>query len=222
MEKQLFGPGQGLTLGPFLWLILFTLIVTSIDPHLRRISLQSTDSKITVEDVGEAFVDDRFLGCTSTYEHDPLLSEQENKRMAELNSISGLHDLAQQWERLLFSIGGAICLQKSFWYLISWTWSKSGTAKLSTIAKSPGTLELTSGYNLTHKVVVPSIESTDAYRTLGVRVSPSGDNNLAYSTLRDQSKDFAVRLASSRLTREAAYWAYWQYYNQNQGFLLQP
>jgi hypothetical protein len=97
MEKQLFGPGQGLTLAPFLWLILFTLIVTSIDPHLRRISLQSTDSKITVEDVGEAFVDDNFLGCTSTYEHDPLLSEQENKRMAELNSISGLHDLAQQW-----------------------------------------------------------------------------------------------------------------------------
>ncbi len=88
---------------------------------------------------------------------------------------------------------------------------------MSTIAKLPGTLELTSGYNLTHKVVVPRIESTDAYRTLGVRVSPSGDNNLAYSTLRDQSKDFAVRIASSHLTREAAYWAYWQYYKPKSG-----
>ncbi len=34
LETQLFGPGQGSTLGPFLWLILFTLIVNSLDPSL--------------------------------------------------------------------------------------------------------------------------------------------------------------------------------------------
>ncbi len=99
-----------MTLGPFLWLILFSLIVTSIDPTLHKVYLRSTDSSIIVADVGEAFVDDSFLGCTSTYEHNPLLSEQENKRLAERDSISGLHDLAQQWERLLFATGGAICL----------------------------------------------------------------------------------------------------------------
>ncbi len=76
---------------------------------------------------------------------------------------------------------------------------------MSCIAKSPGTLELTSRHDLFQKVVVPRIEPTDAYRTLGVRVSPSGRNNLAYNVLCDQSKDFAVRIASSRLTREAAY-----------------
>jgi hypothetical protein len=34
LETQLFGPGKGSTLGPFLWLILFTLIVNSLDPSL--------------------------------------------------------------------------------------------------------------------------------------------------------------------------------------------
>lgn len=124
LEKQLFGPHQGSTLGPFLWLLLFTLIVNSIDVNHPRSLLQSADSTIKIADIGEAFVDDSFLGCTSTHALDVSLSEEENRRLAEQASISRLKNLAQQWEHLLFATGGAMCLNKSFWYLISWKWSK--------------------------------------------------------------------------------------------------
>jgi hypothetical protein len=85
------------------------------------------DSKLIVKVVGEAFMDDSFLGCTSEYQIDPALTE----RLAEQDTINKLQCLAQQWERLLYATGGAISLSKSFWYLISWKWSKSGHARLT-------------------------------------------------------------------------------------------
>ncbi len=70
--------------------------------------------------------------------------------------------------------GGALCPQKSFWYLISWTWSKAGTAKLATTAVAPGTLNLTSGSSTETVIAVPRVEPSATYRTLGVRLSPRG------------------------------------------------
>jgi hypothetical protein len=71
LEHLLFGPGQGSTLGPFLWLLLFTLIVTSLLPNTPQTTLRSVDGTIINSDIGEAFVDDSRVGCTSSYAFDP-------------------------------------------------------------------------------------------------------------------------------------------------------
>ena len=120
--------------------------------------------------------------------------------------------LAQEWERLLFATGGAICFKKSFWFLISWVWTKSGTAKLATIKASPRVIRLTEGSSTDDPITVPRIEATSSYRTLGVRISPSGSTDLAYSHLRSQSITFEGHIANSKLSRGEVYWAFWQYY----------
>jgi hypothetical protein len=217
-EVPLFGPGQGSTVGPFLWLVLFTLIATSILPNTPSINLQSTDGQITMSDIGEAFVDDSFLGVTPTYIPDPNLCDHGNRRNAELNAIVCLTHLSQQWERLLFAMGGALCLNKSFWYLLSWTWTKTGTAKATTIALAPGVLKLTSGYATNSPVEVPHVESTSTYRTLGVRLSPNGETKNTCTFLRAQATSFATKISSSILTRTYAYWAFWQYFHPQIGF----
>jgi hypothetical protein len=61
-EKFLFGPGQGYTLGPFLWLLLFSLMVTSLLPTTPLTHLSSVDNQVEVADAGEAFVDDSRVG----------------------------------------------------------------------------------------------------------------------------------------------------------------
>jgi hypothetical protein len=66
IDCPLFGPGQGSTIGPFLWLLLFTMIVNSLSPILARTTVVSEHKSITSSDTGEAFVDDTSLGCTST------------------------------------------------------------------------------------------------------------------------------------------------------------
>jgi hypothetical protein len=195
-ERPLYGPGQGSTLGSFLWLILFTLMVRSIDPTLHHTTLHSADCQVTSSDTGDAFVDDTKVGCTSTYTYDENLSLQENSLRAESDAIAKLGLLSQQWERLLFATGGALCLEKSFWYLLSWRWTKSGTDYPSTTALAPGKLLLTAGRNTT-PTEVPRIESTSSFCTLGVRISPAGKSDLALSVLRSQSTDFATRISSS-------------------------
>jgi hypothetical protein len=61
-DYLLYGPGQGSTIGPFLWLLCFVLISLSLDPSTPRIKLSDVSQTKVVEYVGEAFVDDTGLG----------------------------------------------------------------------------------------------------------------------------------------------------------------
>jgi len=102
----LFGPGQGSTIGPLLWLLCFFLIYLSLDKKVSKIKLTAVDNTTKVEYVGEAFVDDTGLGTNDI--------TSENKADEHTAAIQNLQPLAQEWEKLLFSTGGAQNLQKCF------------------------------------------------------------------------------------------------------------
>jgi hypothetical protein len=95
----LFSPGQGSTLGPFLWLLLFTLIVDSLCPSSPQATFISVDRSLIVHDTGEAFVDDSFLCVTSNHSYDTTKSVELNYCQAELSAVQRLQELAQQWEK---------------------------------------------------------------------------------------------------------------------------
>jgi hypothetical protein len=128
-------------------------------------NLNSADFSILLSDPGEAFVDDTRIGCTTTYNFNDALSPEDNTKLAEEDVIAKLHQLSQTWEHLLFATGGTICLQKKFWYLLSWQWTKLGKPHPTTITVSPGTLKLTSGKATHQPIEVPRIESTSSHLT---------------------------------------------------------
>lgn len=178
-------------------------VAYSLEPNLSLTTLHSVNHTVTYSsDVGDAFVDDTKVGCTSTYKFDAGLSLQQNTQRTEAEVIEKLGKLSQKWKRLLYATGGALCLAKSFWCLLSWRWNKSGTARPSTIALAPGTLLLTSG-NDPNPVEIPRIESTYSFRTLGIRISPAGKQDLAISVLCAQSIDFTTHFSASSLSKEA-------------------
>ena len=111
-ETQLYGAGQGSTNGPFFWLIMFILIHTSIDPSLRTLLFISACATFTAARVGDAFVDDSHIGVTSTHTEDPHLSLEDNIRLHEMQVEEDLTKLAQHYERLLWSTGGALNILK--------------------------------------------------------------------------------------------------------------
>lgn len=131
-DIPLFGPEQGSTLGPFLWLILFSLMVSSLLPNTPSATFASADHNIFSNNVGEAFIDDSFLGVTILNAADQPLSSPSAYRQAEQQAITSLSSLA------------------------------------------PGELTLTSGQATEMPITVPRIEPLTTYRTLGVRLSPSG------------------------------------------------
>jgi len=203
--KKLFGPGQGSTPGPPLWGILFCLIAKNLPSDILAMFFKAVNDSLHITQAVDAFVDDAQLGCTSELpkgHHDP-------QAMQVQEVLQGIKHMAQSWERLLFTMGGAINLQKSSWSLLTWKWNK-GVAKLSTNLQSPADLTLTAGYD-TNPVIVPRISPYDGFRTLGVHISPSGSVSLAISKLKQTSVEYATAITGSRLNRSAALWSYLLY-----------
>jgi hypothetical protein len=117
--------------------------------------------------------------------------------------------MAQSWERILFTTGGAINLQKSFWILLTWQWWK-GIAKLSIPTQEPAQLLLTAGYGR-KPVQVPQLNPLEGFRTLGVFTSPSRSTKLARAKLKAISVEYATALMGSCLNYSAALWSYLLY-----------
>jgi len=131
-QVPLYGAGQGSTNGPFFWLLMFIILHDSLDPEMRTLVFVSAWASFYTSRPGDSFVDD------------PELSIEDNGRLHELQVIDDLTKLAQHYERLLWSTGGALNILKCSWLLISWVW-KNGRASLATIEQAPGKIALTAG-----------------------------------------------------------------------------
>jgi hypothetical protein len=153
-----------------------------------------------VKSKGSAFVDDSGLGCT----------KQTPQCTQSSDIVKDLQVLDQEWERLLYSTGGALNLQKCFWFLLSWQWN-NGQATCHTSTSLPHDLCMTSGGNTSTLEVIERIETTESYRTLGVWISPIGHNKGAMEILHQITTDFNKCIMTSHLNRVEAIAAYIQH-----------
>jgi len=226
-DAPLFGPGQGSMTGPTLWQLSFVMLVEgaleegpeeALKCPIPSLSFPSVDQAETLDNVGEAFVDDSNLGCTSSLSLIPHQISAADQNLHSASALSNLQYLAQHWERALFTTGGAINFQKSFWFIFHWHW-KNGIAKL---VPPPATFQLclTEGNNMDNPVVVPMKSVYDTYKTLGVHLSPSGDTKVSVRVLLKKAKDYQAKIASSNLPREAALLSYYMYLLPKLGYSL--
>lgn len=65
-NRLLFGPGQGSTIGPYLWLLCFILVSLALSPEAPKIWLQLAYHQATEEFLEEVFVDDTGLGTNNS------------------------------------------------------------------------------------------------------------------------------------------------------------
>lgn len=209
-QIPLFGPGQGSAIGPFLWLVCFCLIADSLG-SCPTMTVASVNQSIVVTSTGDAFVNDLYLGITSTHAPDLEDSFSSSLQKHTESVVSNLQTISQKWEELLFTTGGAINFSKSFWILIDWKW-KQGSAWMSTPELSHQSLHLMEGYDVNKPIPVPQLSPFKAYRTLGVYISPSGSSNTAANILKENADDYAAKITSSSLSREAALLSYLLYF----------
>jgi len=195
--------------GPLFWLLCYWLIVESVDPSIPIATYVSACRSILVNVTGVSFVDDTGLGMTSSYLWQGNLSDIENRKQDFWHTLSHLQKIAQHWERLLFTTGGALNLHKCFWYLMSWKQTK-GYPTLASIPQTPGDLTLTAWYGQTPEPI-PRIEPTSAFRTLGVHTSPSGKQHEQIKVLRRHAQSYHDAVQSSTLTPPESYLSFFQY-----------
>jgi hypothetical protein len=212
LQTPLFGPSQGSTTGPTLWQMSFVLLEDSalaagIDPTQEeeeyepatRFPLVSTDGETELENDGEAFVDDANLVSSSTVQQCPHEVTVVAQKLQSESAVKNLQVMAQKWEKALFTTGGAINFNKSFWFIFHWKWS-GGVARL---VPPPLTisLQLTEGDQL-HPVTVPQLSVHDTYRTLGVHISPSGTTKQSFQVLLAKACEYQAKIITSKLPRE--------------------
>lgn len=53
-DVPLYGAGQGTTVGPFFWLLIFIIMIEAFDPHLRGMTFMSPCRAIRTERFGDA------------------------------------------------------------------------------------------------------------------------------------------------------------------------
>jgi hypothetical protein len=84
---------------------------------------------------------------------------------------------------------------------MAWKW-KNGKAYLEAHSPTSAPLLLTAGYEASSPIPVPQISPLEAYRTLGVYISPSGSMKKALSILLTSSIEYASSVMGSTFTRE--------------------
>lgn len=136
-------------------------MIASMANYVPKLTLTSCDNKHKVTSIAMFFVDNTRLSASAMCP--PTSFPQELISSATVN----IQYLAQHWECLLFSMGGAINFQKRAWVLLAWNWT-GGLPKLATITQMPADLYLTEDDSLGDPIKVPRLESTDTFRTLGV------------------------------------------------------
>ena len=122
--------------------------------------------------------------------------------------VSTMQRVAQTWERLLFASGGALALQKCFYYLVHWKWTPHGFPFLSSVTDIPTTLlQMTSGRS-TSTTTIPRVESSIGKRTLGVRLAPDGSFTQEFAHRQEQAITWVRNITNAPLTRDEVYTAY--------------
>jgi hypothetical protein len=185
-STPLLGPGQGSAPSPILWILCFILIAQLIC-DLPSVSLSNPNGSTTLQNQGDAFIDDSYL---VTYSSDPghtAVSAGEN-----------LRELSQTWEHGLFSTGGAIILQKCFWVLMTWNWHKGSTYLIPPSLHS-NRLQMTAGYNTDIEIEVPQMSPYKSYFTLSAYISPSGSMQKAFKVRRGHLLIYATRIQASTI-----------------------
>ena len=142
----LYGTGQGSGASPAIWLTLSTVLLDTLwDLVPRSMTYLSPDMTLKVERYSDAFVDNTQNGLTDAH---------LNNAWPLPKLINNLQFMAQTWERILFSSGGAMELSKCSYYILYWKWG-NGLPQLTPWAEFPAgaAITLTSGTS-THPTAI--------------------------------------------------------------------
>ena len=198
----LFGTGQGSGMSPSVWLTLVICLLLALSA-MAPIAMKFVDpwNDISNERNADSYVDDTAVGVSDAIQDEPM-------SIPEI--IGHLQDIAQKWERILYSSGGALKLCKCFWYLVYWEWV-DGRPQMMPSISSPVMIALTEGH-LPVYMVIERKEAWEAMCTLGIRVAPDGNYRKEAQFLWTKANTFVACLMTLNLNRIDTFIFHWNTY----------
>ncbi len=195
----IFGAGQGSGASPAVWLSISTVLLSALSTISGRgMVFSSPNGSLASEHFSGAFVDDAQNGLSDSGISLPWTAETK---------VRNLETMSQTWERLQLR-GGALEMSKCFYYVISWQWLNGLPFMLSKEdmhAIKP--ISLTSGSDPI-PVQISQRDVSEAHKTLGVWICPTGDETAQINYIHEISTDIASKVANSHLNKMESLMAY--------------
>jgi hypothetical protein len=165
---RIYGVGQGSKAGPVSWARVSSIRFQAQELLGHGIKFACPERIIHHARHSNGFVDDTmgyFCDQSAWLSHPPSTQELFN----------GLKSDSQIWERLLWSSGGLLEIEKCRYYTVQWKFRPTGQVKMLTAAELDAPLfQLSKGKTKT-SVTVPQLDCDEAFRTLGIHKTISGD-----------------------------------------------
>ena len=115
--------------------------------------------------------------------------------------------IAQYWEQLLFTTGGALALDKCFFVALQWKF-ENDTYKLLPHPVGDISISLSSGDQYQEKTKIRQVNTNIGSRVLGVHLAPDGNNNDNMKALCAKGGAMGRNILCSNLSRSEVLTAY--------------
>ena len=198
---RIHGVGQGSKAGPVSWARVSSLLFQAQDILGHGVKFTCPDRIVQHSRHSDGFVDD-----TTMYLCDQLAWLEEPPSKREIFEL--LRKDAQTWERLLWSSGGLLEINKCRYYVIQWKFGSTGASKMVTASEAGfPAFRLTEG-NTGNYVTVPQLDCKESFRTLGIHKTIAGDQTEQIRVLTERSNNFGKGILASATTPFEAWTGY--------------
>jgi hypothetical protein len=196
LEIPLQGIGQGNGAGPAIWLIMTIPLINML--RARGYGFRST-TVIT----GESY---HFVCYTFVDDTDTIHSTMD-PTVDHLQIIQEMQQAINTWEGGLRATGGALALQKSYWYLLSMKWNHNRQRwDYQTIANTPGQLTiLGDSTTMRNRSALTRHETNHAEETLGLWIAPDGNQNAQIQSLHTKIALWSDKIRTKHLNQSLAW-----------------
>ncbi len=201
-DDPLQGQGQGSGNAPACWNAVSSPMwkaLAKISP--LRFTTSTPDQTITTSTQGVAFVDDA-MNMFNVPLTDPTPDTQQ--------LIASFNELVQHWEKLLHTNGGALNPEKCFWFAMLWDYSGTSPRLLHASEHNHKVYLTNSTNGVTSTLAHKDVDTAE--RTLGIRISPTGNMTSELQWLTEKAAKFNHLLTHCRLHHKEAMVAYTSYY----------
>jgi hypothetical protein len=188
------GIGQGNGAGPAIWAVLSSPLLNLLRSKGFGCEFLSPFSKEALHFVGYAFADDTDVIVSQTHMN------------SHIEAIQTLQRAVNTWEGGLKATCGAIVPEKTFWYLIDFTWS-GGRWHYKSVEDSPGSILLNDIEGIPKEL--RRCEVHDAQDTLGIFLAPDGNTLQQQKKMKELAIQWADCMRTGRISRDDAWLSFY-------------
>ena len=179
---------QGNACGPTIWALVSSIIFEILHKRGFAVDFCTTLSKEVFKLVGFAYVDDSDLIQTGS---DPI------------TVLASMQRLINMWGSLIDVTGGALSVEKSWWYMVDYVWRRGRW-----IAKDAGNmLDLVATSSSGERISLKRLHAHEASKMLGIFIAPDGNKTALIQDLKSAAIKWGANMRYGHSTRKEAWTA---------------